>query len=493
MTHLYTSPPPRTARAAVPSPLRHLCLRIHFFAGLLVGPFLLIAAISGALYAIAPTLEKVVYHDQLTATSAAQNVSIGEQVDTAQARHPDLPVSGIEPGSGGATTRVLFADPGLGSSSKQHVVFVDPDTGQVRGDTIQYGSAQALPLRTWISELHRNLHLGEPGRLYAELAASWLAPIALFGLFLWWQRRRRETGSAVGMLRDRTDRNGLPRTGRARQRSRHAVLGTWMLLGFFMIAATGLTWSAYAGDNIATVRTALNWTTPSVSAVAPEHAEHAGHSVSATAPMPAAQQIDAANQIALASGLTAPITLNPPTTAGGLWTAKESRRSWIAGPDAVSIDAAQGRVVESLPYADFPLAAKLTDWGIRLHMGFLFGLANQLLLAAIAVALAVITVRGYIMWWMRRPRGSAWGRPPRRGALRAVVLQHPLLTVLGVAVVAAIGWAVPLLGISLVAFLVIDVALGVWGRRRQQEKGMTGRNGARPQATRRVGAHTAAR
>lgn len=48
-----TSPhaPPATRRRGWFGPL---LLRLHFYAGILVGPFILIAAISGALYALTP-------------------------------------------------------------------------------------------------------------------------------------------------------------------------------------------------------------------------------------------------------------------------------------------------------------------------------------------------------------------------------------------------------------------------------------------------------
>lgn len=252
------SPRPPSSAAG---PLTHLLLRLHFYVGVLVGPFLLIAAVSGALYALAPAAEQVVYRDQLTATSPAQVVPLADQMATAGTRHTDLPVTGVVPGADGATTRVLFGDPSLPSSSFSRVVFVDPATGEIRGDTVQYGAGQSLSLRTWISELHRSLHLGEPGRMYSELAASWLAPLAVGGLVLWWVRRRR---SRAPMLR-----SGGPVEGRARTRTRHAVAGTWAVVGLLFLATTGLSWSQYAGANIGDLRTAMNWSTPALSTGAP--------------------------------------------------------------------------------------------------------------------------------------------------------------------------------------------------------------------------------
>lgn len=94
-------------------------------------------------------------------------------------------------------------------------------------------------------------------------------------------------------------------------------------------------------------------------------------------------------------------------------------------------------------------------------MGVLFGLLNQLLLLGVAVGLLTVIVRGYRMWWLRRPtRGSDWalGRPPVRGGIRRL---HPL-TIAGLLVAAVgVGWFLPLFGLTLAAFVVVDLMVGV--------------------------------
>ncbi len=58
-----TPPPPH--KPTTWSALRPLLLRLHFYAGVLVAPFLLVAALSGLLYALSFQAEKVVYAHEL--------------------------------------------------------------------------------------------------------------------------------------------------------------------------------------------------------------------------------------------------------------------------------------------------------------------------------------------------------------------------------------------------------------------------------------------
>ncbi|MDI9917901.1 PepSY domain-containing protein, partial [Rhodococcus sp. IEGM 1379] len=129
------------------------------------------------------------------------------------------------------------------------------------------------------------------------------------------------------------------------------------------------------------------------------------------------------------------------------------------------IDGATHKVTDELWFSDWPLAAKLSAWGIQLHMGLLFGLANQIALAALALALVSVVIRGYVMWWRRRPtRGSDWavGNAPARGGIHSL---SPISIVALTAFTALIGWFVPLLGISLLAFLLIDTSVAAFKRR----------------------------
>src|SRR5687768_14934821 len=71
-----------------PGGLGALLLRLHFYAGVLVAPFLVIAAVTGLLYTAVPQLDQILYGDQLTAahTGATGNAGLplAEQIAAAR-------------------------------------------------------------------------------------------------------------------------------------------------------------------------------------------------------------------------------------------------------------------------------------------------------------------------------------------------------------------------------------------------------------------------
>ena len=473
-THFQTAPPaepPTEAPGARPGwwpMIRPLVLRLHFYAGVLVAPFILVASVTGLLYTIAPQVEQIAYHELTHVTPAGETVPLAEQVAAARASHPDGDILRVDvPPAADRSTRVVFTDETVPDDYAMSV-FVNPYTAGVEGQVRSYG--QWLGFRAWLDELHRNLHLGAFGRHYSELAASWLWVVALGGLMLWIGKGRRDRRVRRLVTPDPAA------TGRSRVMSWHAVIGVWVLLGVLALSVSGLTWSRFAGANIGEVRTALSWTEPTpatslhTGGAADEHAHHGSSGPAAGVEDPDAVFSDGAGvdgvlATAREAGLGDPLYLVPPADGASAWTAAENKRDWPTGYDAISVDPATGKMLDRVDFADWPVMAKLTDWVIGAHMGILFGVVNQLALAALAIGLIMMTLLGYRMWWLRRPRDASrlrFGRPVPRGAWRR--LPWPALVAL-VAVTGVVGWFVPMLGISLVVFLLVDAALGAARRR----------------------------
>lgn len=446
--------------------------RLHFYVGLFVGPFLLVAALTGTLYALTPQIESWLYRDQLATESRGPPRPLGEQAEAARAHlGEDLRFAAIRPATAaGLTTRVLFADPSLGSG-RTRAVFVDPATLEIRGELASYGSSGILPFRTFLDELHRDLLLGEWGRLYSELAASWLWILALGGiaLFVWRPATRRSANS--------------PRPAGARLRRRHGVLGVALSAGFLFLSVTGLTWSQWAGGRIDALRDTLGWVTPAVRLTLDENGaapvmagEHAGHGTSEAHAMPAPvardpmADLDAVAASARAAGIdSAAIEIRAPAE-NRAWAVREYDRSWPTQVDTVAVDPRTLAVTDRADFAGFPLVAKLVQWGIAAHMGVLFGVANQIVLAVLGLGLAATVVYGYRIWWRRRPAPGALPRTLTQSWARLA----PALRLAAVLAALALGWALPVLGASLAAFVAVDVLRWHLARRRTGAAALAG-------------------
>ena len=445
--------------------LSAVTLRLHFYAGVFIGPFILVAALSGALYALTPTIENYLYKDLTTVQAVDSPQPLGEQVAAAQHAHPDKAITQVWPAESSTdSTRVLLADPS-NKEGNPLAVLVDPGSTRILGEQHTYSGNGELPFRRWVSGLHEGLNLGEPGALYSELAASWLWLVALGGVYLWWVRVRNRR-NAKGILRPLPAKKGSRRSAM----NLHAVTGVWLLVAILGLSATGITWSNIAGANVDKTVTSLNWKADPIDTALPgapaqdsdDHAEHTGHAGHgqhrpALETDRTAAQVETVLATARAEGLTGPLSLRTPEDEHSAWQASERWVPWRTTSDAVSIDGRDGTVVDRLPFVDLPLFSKLSSWGIYLHMGIMFGLPLQILLFLVGLGIALIVVQGYRMWWKRRAFPGVPHRFPWKAWAAAALLAG------------TVGVFLPLLGASLLAFLALDAALVLRRRRKSTQ------------------------
>ncbi|MFC3168311.1 PepSY-associated TM helix domain-containing protein [Paracoccus fontiphilus] len=447
MSHITDS---TRAAVAAHSSLRPFLLRMHFYIGLFVGPFIFVAALTGLLYVLTPQIEDWLYKDALYTGSTGPAHSLTDQALAAQkALDAGLAVSAVRPPTApGGTTRIMFSDPSLGESENR-TLFVDPVTLEIRGDLTTYGTSGILPFRIALDYLHRSMLMGSLGRYYSELAASWLWVAVLGGVALWATGPRRRRAVA-----------DMPAS--QRRRWLHSTIGLVLALALLFVSITGLTWSQAGGARIDALRGQLGWVTPSASAElagpavpVSDHAEHAEHTEHCGHSDPAMRenrldQLDAVAAAARAGGLDSPkIEIRLPKP-GKAWVVREYDRSLPTQVDTLAIHPDTMEITSRADFADFTLIPKLIRWGVDAHMGVLFGWPNQVLMALVAGGLMMMIVYGYRMWWARRPVA---GEPLWQSWRRL----SPGQRVLWAALAAGLGWSLPVLGVSLAFFLAVDL------------------------------------
>lgn len=133
--------PPGTR--SVWAPLRPLVRRLHFYAGVLIAPFLLVAATTGLLYAASYQVEKIVYAEELRVPVGGSELPVSRQVTAAREAHPEGEVAASGPRRRTARRR--------GSSFPEFWGGPRPHARRVRGPVHGRGDRSAGAVR-----LHRS-------------------------------------------------------------------------------------------------------------------------------------------------------------------------------------------------------------------------------------------------------------------------------------------------------------------------------------------------
>lgn len=455
--------------------VRRLLWRLHGWAGLIIAPLAVFAALTGLLYTVSPQIEawRHAALDRVPVTGPAQplDAQLAAAREAAPGRAWRSLVTAQAPG---ATTQVVFgpagaghahgaadaapavAGAGQGASAAGRdagtglVVYVDPATARVVGSLPEHGRFKA-----WASRLHSSALQGDAWRWPLELAASWMLVLLASGLWSWWPAAR---ARGWRVLLPRPAAGGGPRRV---WRDWHATLGVSAAGVLALILVTGLTWSTYSGDNFRSLQRVLGQGSP-------RPPPGLGASP-ASGPVLDLQAVhDAARRAApdLPAGL--PLQLNAPRGPGLPWRVDVQVRGRPTARLGLVLDAHSGTVLWRAGWDDLPLLAKATAVGIPFHRGEL-GLWNQLLLAVLALAVLASTVSGCAMWWLRRPaRRSAPAAPDRRAwpllrrLWRTAPARHRWPAVIGVV---ALGLALPVFGLSLLAAAGVEALLALRGPR----------------------------
>ncbi|MFC4948614.1 PepSY domain-containing protein [Pseudonocardia sp. GCM10023141] len=420
--------------------LRPLARRVHFLAGLLVAPFLLMLCLTGLVYVFSPQIHNDLYAAQFYVDEVGGTpLPIAEQVAAAMAAHPEAELqSVVPPPVPDRTTRVNLSVASSAAPDTARTVFVDPYTNYIRGEMVTVDGR--TPANIWLRELHSSMHLGEIGRQYSEIASSWLPVILVGGLVAWIAKQGRRRRAARELLVP------VPRRGsgiQTRLRAVHGPLGIWLTLGLLVMSITGLTMSRFAGWGLPEARV------PTLALAAVD--------VRRGADMIG---VDRVVQVARTAGLQGELEVRVPATPSQPFAVAETSPGLPMHKTSIAVNPYTEEITARIGWGDYPALAQLRELGVQLHTGTLFGLANQILLALFVVAVIVLILLGYRMWWKRSPNQA----PPAR-ALRGLPARVgvPLLLV-----TVGLGWLMPAFGISLVAFLVIDLA--VRAVREQQER-----------------------
>ncbi|MHB0775102.1 PepSY-associated TM helix domain-containing protein [Halomonas sp. WWR20] len=420
--------------------------RWHFYAGLIAIPFLISLAITGGLYLFKDEIDQWLNAD-IVRVEAQPSPSVlpQQQLDAALAAHPGDAfryVSSAAPN--------LAAEVDITTADGKQAVYVDPYTGEVTG-TIPYRGSVMWIVRT----IHSLNYFGETASLIIEIVAGWSILLVLTGLYLWWPRGQR--GGVV------TVRSSPSK--RIFWRDLHAVTGLFVAGFILFLAITGMPWSTVWGSKVNELANGHNFGYPDgVRVNVPVSEERLAERETTTwsleqARLPESspgsapsiglnQAVKAFDDLGLASGYA----VNLPSSPTGVYTGSIYPDD-LSQQRVVHLDQYTGKPLLDMSYADYGPLGRTLEWGINIHLGQQYGIANQLILAVACAGIVLLCVSSGIMWWKRRPAGRL-GIPPAPNDVRKLR---------GVLALLAIGGVIfPVMGASMVVMALIDAGVRRW-------------------------------
>ncbi|OSQ39774.1 PepSY-associated TM helix domain-containing protein [Thalassospira mesophila] len=422
--------------------------RWHFYAGLFVLPFIVLLAITGGAYLFRDEIDNFVYSDLKQVTSpATPALPYSQQMAAARSMQDGTVVKLTTPVTPTSSTEITIAD----AAGARHAVYVNPYTGKALGEMADRGTIMWL-----IRRLHSLAEFGTFPNALIEIVGGWTILLVLTGIYLWWPKR--VDGTSRLAIR------GKPATRRW-WRDSHAVIG--LFAGFFIIflATTGMPWSVFWGKYANQFANGTPTGYPSgvrvdvpLSTIPMIDAFGTTGWTTENAPLPfsvatgpQAIGIDAATQKLNNLGLTQGYAVSLPNGPRGVYSASIYPDD-LSLQRVIHLDQYSGQALIDMSYADYGPLGRGLEWGINVHMGQEFGLANQIFMLMVCISLIFMAVSAGAMWWKRRPNGQM-GVPP---------LPRDIRKIYGVMAILAIGGIIfPLVGLSMIVILLLDLVFVV--------------------------------
>lgn len=377
--------------------LYRMLWRWHFYAGIILLPFIIILSLTGMVYLFKPQIERAIdkpYHNlQLSGAIAPPSAQVAAALKTepnAQLRHYEMPEFKND-----APRIYIF------SKGKEYVVYVHPVTLQILKKVPKEGRFMQIA-----KNIHGELLIGKNGSYIVEAAASWAIVMVVTGLYLWWPRNQKGLGGILYV-----------RGGKNLWRDLHSVTGIYVSVFAMFFLLSGLPWTDVWGEGFKAVRRATHtmpekqdWTTSRNE----EHnrlMDEMGHDMHNMNVPYYNLSVDDLVAHAKLENLAYPVEIAPPNKKTKNWVLRSQSQNRTQRIE-IEYDAKTGQELKRTPFAKRHIIDKVVGVAVAAHEGQLFGPINQLLGVLTALALSLMSISAFKMWLNRKPEGLLGAPPP---------------------------------------------------------------------------------
>ncbi|MBO1197849.1 PepSY domain-containing protein [Staphylococcus simiae] len=437
--------------------------RLHFYAALFISPLLITLTISGIGYLFYPEVENNIYKTEFFGDSnITEHQSLNKAVHQVEHQFDGFYVSKVSVMAPPYNTRITIDD----MAGNQRYVFLDHNNQIVSDQNAKHTYSNVM------RNIHSSLFTENTIINYlVELTACWTIFMILSGTYLLVKKKLLTNKSKA-----------------LRFQKWHAVIGVIIAVPVFILVLTGLPWSGFMGSKIADLmdnhgnlgqgQLAINppksdvnelpWATRKNKQPASEsggaHAHHGNMAMPLTN-LDHQISIDKVVTNAEHAGIKKPFSIVYPSDIKGTFVVSNSSNTGVTGLDVspydektLYFDQYSGKNLGEIKYQQYGIIAKWFTWGIPLHEGHLFGIANKIINTLVCLLLLGAIAFGFTSW-IKRVKGSSV-KVPRRVKKPMSISVVVFLIILGV--------LMPLFGMSLIVIFIIEALLYVKDYKQKQ-------------------------
>ncbi|PKI21008.1 sulfite reductase subunit alpha [Staphylococcus succinus] len=426
--------------------------RLHFYAALFITPLLITLTISGIGFLFFQEVENNVYKTEFFGNSSnQQHQTMNQAVEQVEEKFEGFYISKVSILEEPYNNRITLDD----MAGNQRYVFLDEHNQIVADQNAKHTYANVM------RNIHSSLFTENTFINYlVELTACWTIFMIISGSYM--------------LIKKKLISN---KSKKLKFQKWHGILGLIIAIPLLILVLTGLPWSGFMGAKIAGImdnsgtlgqsELAVNppksdvneipWATRSNQQ--PASKETSAHHGSGEIPNTKIQHqitIDKVIAQAKKEHITKPYSIVYPAKAEAAFTVSKGSNTGVTGLDVspydektLYLDQYSGENLGEVKYQEYGVIGKWFTWGIPLHEGHLFGVANKVINLLICVALLVAIGLGLTSWIKRM--GNRKVKLPVR-------VQKPMSISL-IIVLVILGLLMPLFGLSILVVFIIEALL----------------------------------
>lgn len=395
--------------------LRKIWFQTHWLIGITAGIILALVGATGAMLSFEDDILLWLNRDVRTVSPLPDGpLAPPELLARLRAGHPErtiteLAVSNDPYDAARVTFALLDANRAGAGRRRGEAHYVNPYTAEViEGE----GTKGETFFRTTM-QVHRWLTAGEwgdrdVGKQIVGMSTALLLVLALSGLYLRWPRRARDWRAWLTF--------NVALKGRSFLWHLHAVAGTWVLVFYLLMAATGLYWSYdwYRGALYA-----VTGAEPRVRGGAARDTQDGTHTADLTRAWAAFLRETAD------SGYSEANIRLPPSEGSIDIRYLDSEPAHERASNLVKIDADSAAILNHERYAEKPVGDKIMSSIFPLHSGSFFGLPGRITFMLASLTMPLFAITGWMLYLKRRKEKKAVRAARAAARRRALAEREP--------------------------------------------------------------------